>query len=182
MSRPELNQSSDHVPISTCILLGSEPQPKIKRRAWKLLNLEKLREAEQHAPIPETPRTTAEIDAYMELIQKFLQNVINEAVPWAKSSEYAKPFWTEEYSIATKATRKLRRIWSSTLELTDWSNYMKSNDKKQKIIQKAKRTNFRQEISKTTETPQGLWRLAKWAKGKSHQSREVSKMPMLKFK
>ena len=181
MSRPELNQSSDHVPISTRILLASEPQPKIKRRAWKLLNLEKLREAERHAPIPESPRTTAEIDAYTESIQNFLQNVINEAVPWAKSSEYAKPFWTEECSIATKATRKLRRIWSSTLDLTDWSNYMKSNDKKQKIIQKAKRTNFRQEISKATETPQGLWRLAKWAKDKSHLSREVSKMPMLKF-
>ena len=58
---------------------------------------------------------------------------------------------------------------------------MKSNDKKQKTIQKAKRTNFRQEINKATETPQGLWRLAKWAKDKSHQSREVSKMPMLKF-
>ena len=58
---------------------------------------------------------------------------------------------------------------------------MKSNDKKQKIIQKAKRINFRQEINKATETPQGLWRLAKWAKDKSHQSREVSKMPMLKF-
>ena len=72
-------------------------------------------------------------------------------------------------------------LWSSTLDLTDWSNYMKSNDKKQKIIQKAKRTNFRQEISKATETPQGLWRLAKWAKDKSRLSREVSKMPMLKF-
>ena len=66
MSRLELNQSSNHVPIPTRILLGSEPQPKIKRRAWKLLNLEKAREAEQLAPIPESPRTTAEIDTYKE--------------------------------------------------------------------------------------------------------------------
>ena len=55
---------------------------------------------------------------------------------------------------------------------------MKSNDKKQKIIQKAKRTNFRQEISKATKTPQDLWRLAKWAKD---TAREVPKMPTLKF-
>ena len=47
----------------------------------KFFNLEKLREAERHAPIPESPHTTAEIDAYTESIQKFLQNVINEAVP-----------------------------------------------------------------------------------------------------
>lgn len=32
-SRPELNQSSDHIPISTRIFLKSEPQTNVKRRA-----------------------------------------------------------------------------------------------------------------------------------------------------
>ena len=80
-----------------------------------------------------------------------------------------------------KPHEKLRRIWAETRDPADWSNYMKPNDKKQKIIQKAKRTNFRQEISKATETPQGLWRLAKWAKEKSNSAREVPKMPTLKY-
>ena len=50
MSRPELNQSSDHIPISTRITLDSEPQTIIERRAWKLLNIGKFREAEKQAP------------------------------------------------------------------------------------------------------------------------------------
>ena len=56
---------------------------------------------------------------------------------------------------------------------------MKSNNKKQKIIQKVKKLSFCQEISKATESPQGLWKLAKWAKNKSQSAREIPKMPTL---
>ena len=58
---------------------------------------------------------------------------------------------------------------------------MKANDKKQKIIQKAKTLSFRKEISRATESPQGIWKLAKWAKNKSNAGREVPKMPSLEF-
>ena len=47
-----------------------------------------------------------------------------------------------------------------------------------KFIQKAKRLSFRKEIEKATEST-GLWRLAKWAKDKSDQTREIPKMPNL---
>jgi hypothetical protein len=58
---------------------------------------------------------------------------------------------------------------------------MKFNDRKQKIIQKTKRVNFRQKIEKIVETLTSLWRLVKWTKNKNHQSREVLKMFILKF-
>ena len=64
MSRPELNQSSYHILISTRIALNSEVQTIRQRRAWKLTNTRKLREAEKRAPPPKTPRSPAEIDAY----------------------------------------------------------------------------------------------------------------------
>ena len=180
-SRPELDQSSDHIPISTRIYLKSEPQKSTKRRAWKLVDLEKLKEFEQYAPKPANPHTPIQIDEYIASIQKFLQQAIDAAVPWARPSQYAKPFWTDACNEATKNTRKLRRTWSSTRDPLDWSAYMKSNDKKQKIIQKAKRLNFCQEISKTTESPQGLWKLAKWAKNASQSARSIPKMPTLEF-
>lgn len=66
-------------------------------------------------------------------------------------------------------------------DLPGFTKNTQSTDTKQKIIQKAKRLNFRQEISKTTETPQGLWKLARWAKDKSQLAREVPKMPTLHF-
>ena len=179
MSRPELNQSSDHIPISTRITLDSEPQTIIERRAWKLLNMEKLREAEKQAPPVTTPRSHAEIDAYTVSIQKFLQGVINAAVPWARPSKYAKPFWNDDCSVITKETRRLRRVWTNSRDLSDWITYTKSNHRNQKVIQKAKRLSFRKEIEKATESSMGLWRLAKWAKDKSEKTRELPKMPNL---
>ena len=52
---------------------------------------------------------------------------------------------------------------------------MKSNDKKQTIIQKVKTLLFRKEISKATESPLGIWKLARWAKDKSQKPREIPK-------
>jgi hypothetical protein len=57
---------------------------------------------------------------------------------------------------------------------------MKTNDRKQKIIQKIKRINFRQEIEKTIDIFKSLWRLTKWVKDKSHLLREIFKMLTLK--
>jgi hypothetical protein len=58
---------------------------------------------------------------------------------------------------------------------------MKINDRKQKIIQKTKRANFRQKIEKMIETLTSLSRFVKWAKNKNHQSREMFKMLILRF-
>ncbi len=58
---------------------------------------------------------------------------------------------------------------------------MKTNDWKQKIIQKIKKINFRQEIEKTIDIFTNLWRLIKWAKDKNHLFREIFKMFILKF-
>ena len=182
MSRPEMNQSSDHIPISTRILLGSEQLTKVKRRKWKLPNMEKLRKAQSNAPPVTHPCSTAEIDQYAQTIQEPPQKIITASVPWARPSEYAKPFWNEECNRATRETRKMRRFWSSSRHLDDWKAYMKSNDKKQKIIQKAKTLSFRKEISKAFESPLGIWKLARWAKDKSQKPREIPKMPPLRHK
>lgn len=53
------------------------------------------------------PHTSAQIDAYIASIQEFLQKAIDATVSWAKPSLYAKLFWTEACSKATKNTRKL---------------------------------------------------------------------------
>ena len=101
-SKPELNQSLDHIPISTCIYLESKTQKNIKSRAWKLVNLEKLKRFEQYTPKPVSPHTLVQINEYTTSIQEFFQKAINVAVPWARPSQYAKPFWTNVCSEATK--------------------------------------------------------------------------------
>jgi hypothetical protein len=58
---------------------------------------------------------------------------------------------------------------------------MKTNYRKQKIIQKVKRINFRQKIEKTIDIFTSLWRLIKWTKDKNHLFQEILKMLILKF-
>jgi hypothetical protein len=58
---------------------------------------------------------------------------------------------------------------------------MKTNDCKQKIIQKIKKVNFRQEIEKTIDISTSLWQLAKWAKDKNYLFRKILKMFIFKF-
>lgn len=109
-SREDIGQSSDHIPVSTCLYLSSETLPPIKRRAFKLLNIDKLQEIEQNTPPQLELHSHSNIDAYTESIQAYLQNIINAAVPWARPALESKPFWNEECNYATKTTRALRRI------------------------------------------------------------------------
>ncbi len=106
---------------------------------------------------------------------------MKKIVLWAIFNRYAKFFWIKECDDAVKNIRRLRRRWSFTQNLNDWSKYMKTNDRKQKIIQKVKRINFRQEIEKTIDISTNLWRLAKWTKDRNHLSRKILKMLILKF-
>ena len=180
-SREDIGQSSDHIPISTRLRLSSETLPPIRRRAFKLLNMGKLREAEQIILPQLELHNHHDIEAYTESIQAYLQNIIETAVPWARPAPESKPFWNQECNNATRTTRALRRIWTRSREQTDWETYMHSNDKKHKIIKRAKMLYFRTQISQVASSPSSVWRLAKWARTRSQAPKEVPKMPPLTF-
>ena len=50
---------------------------------------------------------------------------------------------------------------------------------KKRIITKTKRNKFRTGMSEATKSSDKIWRLARWAKDKSHASRKVPRMPTL---
>jgi hypothetical protein len=135
----------------------------------------------KHALTLQFSITICEIDICVNDIQKFLQSVVEIVVSWAIFSRHVKSFWNKQCNAAIKDTCKLRRLWSASRDLHDLTLYMKINDRKQKIIQKTKRVNFRQKIEKIVETLTSLWRFVKWAKNKSHQSKEMFKIFILKF-
>jgi hypothetical protein len=125
--------------------------------------------------------TIREINICVNEIQKFLQSIVEIIVSWAIFNQHVKSFWNKQCSAAIKNTHKLRRLWSASRDSYDLILYMKINDRKQKIIQKTKRVNFRQKIEKIVEKFTSLWRLVKWTKNKNHQLREMFKMLTLKF-
>jgi hypothetical protein len=135
----------------------------------------------KHAFTLQSSITIREIDICVNEIQKFLRSIVEIIVSWTIFNRHVKSFWNDQCSAAIKNTRKLRRLWSASRDSHDLTFYMKINDRKQKIIQKTKRANFRQKIEKMIETFTSLWRLVKWAKNKNHQSRKVFKMFIFRF-
>jgi hypothetical protein len=182
MTRFDFDQSSNHIFISTKILCDTKSNSsRIARRAWKFIDLNKIKKTMKHAFTLQSSITVREIDICVNEIQKFLRSIVEIIVSWAIFNRHVKSFWNDQCSAAIKNTRKLRRLWSASRDSHDLTFYMKINDRKQKIIQKTKRANFRQKIEKMIETLTSLWRLVKWAKNKNHQSREMFKMLILRF-
>jgi hypothetical protein len=169
MTRFNFDQSSNHIFISTKILCDTKSNlSRIARKTWKFIDLNKIKKAMKHALTLQSSITVREIDICVNVIQKFLRSVVEIIVLWAIFKSHVKSFWNEQCSATIKDMRKLRRRWSASRDSHDLTFYMKINDRKQKIIQKAKRANFRQKIEKIVETFTSLWRLVKWAKNKNH--------------
>jgi hypothetical protein len=153
MTRSDLDQSSNHIFISTKILCDTKPNSsRIARRTWKLIDLNKIKKTMKHALTLQFSITVREIDFCVNEIQKFLRSVVEMIVSWATLNRHVKSFWNEQCSAMIKDTRKLRRRWSASRDSHNLTLYMKVNNRKQKIIQKTKRVNFRQKIEKIVET------------------------------
>jgi hypothetical protein len=153
MTRFDFDQSSNHIFISTKILCDTKSNSsRIARRAWKLIDLNKIKKTMNHALILQFSITIREIDICVNEIQKFLRSIVEIIVSWTIFNRHVKSFWNEQCSAAIKNTRKLYRLWSASRDSHDLTFYMKINDRKQKIIQKTKRANFRQKIEKIVET------------------------------
>jgi hypothetical protein len=182
MTRFDFDQSSNHIFISTKILCDTMLNfLRIAHRTWKFIDLNKIKKAMKHAFTLQFLITIREIDFCVNEIQKFLRLIVEMIISWTIFNRHVKSFWNEQCNATIKNTRKLCRRWSASRDLHDLTLYMKINDRKQKIIQKTKRVNFRQKIEKIVETFTSLWQFVKWAKNKNHESREVFKMLILKF-
>jgi hypothetical protein len=125
--------------------------------------------------------TVREIDICVNEIQKSLQLIVEIIVSWIIFNRHVKSFWNKQCNTTIKNTRKFHYLWSVSRDSHDLKFYMNINDRKQKIIQKTKRVNFRQKIEKIVKTSTNLWRFAKWTKNKNHQLKEILKMLILKF-
>ena len=90
--RPEMDQSSDHIPISTKLRFATEPVPVRKKRMFKKTDMEQAEKCFKDVPVPQHLRTKEEIDLYVVKVQSFLKLTIEKSVPWAKPSAESKPF------------------------------------------------------------------------------------------
>ncbi len=138
------DQSSNHIFISTKILCDTKSNlSRITRKAWKFIDLNKIKKTMKHALTLQFSITVRKIDICVNEIQKFLQSIVEIIVSWTILNRHVKSLWNEQCNAMIKNTHKLRRLWSASRDLHDLTLYMKINNRKQKIIQKTKRVNFR---------------------------------------
>jgi len=92
------------------------------------------------------------IDTYTERISEAVLTAIGKSTLWAKPSIYAKDFWTRECSEAVTKARYCRSEWINKRTNELWQRYLKATDAKGKVIQKAKKACFRQQIHEASYT------------------------------
>lgn len=64
-----------------------------------------LHSLESGLPATRPLNTMEEVDTFTEEVVAAIQQTIEVAVPWARSSEYSKPFWTSDCSEAVVEAR-----------------------------------------------------------------------------
>lgn len=177
--RQDLDHGSDHLPIFTEIALAPVEAPLRQQRSWKRMDLEVVEAGVQDLRLPTQLDSKEAIDQYTKYLTSFTQGLIEKAVPWAKPSEKAVPWWNLEIGQAVQLERQARRNWGRSGLEQDWKEWQAAGKAKRKLIIQAKRQSFREAIHEAAENGDGIWKLAKWGRTKAQKPNELPIMPTL---
>ena len=109
----------------------------------------------------------------MEDIIKTYQEAIDKSVPWARPSEYARSWWSDECAEAIKRAGRSRR------EAPDTEEYRELVKEKKRVVRTAKTIHNRRMVHEASITNNGIWKLAKWARTAGHLPRPIPQFPSL---
>lgn len=167
----EFDHDSDHLPIITALELKAICLEAKARRKWKALD-EKMFNAQLQRELPplRRPRTKAALDRYVQELVSAIQNAAEEAAPTQRPPTKARPGWNDACSEALAETKRLRRIHSLYHTEETWEAYRTARNHKGRIIKKALRKEHRERVEKAAESPEKLWKIAKWARNRNAQA------------
>jgi exonuclease III len=177
----ELETGSDHLPIRTTIQ-GHLPKQRTQttRPQWKAARWDRIQAkikegssiiATQPMAIPE------QLDAVASSIQNLILHTIEEEVPKARPSQFAKMSWSTECSRMVKQTRALKRQWSQDRSKESLAAYLASSHAKGKQIKRDRNLAWRKTVKEITEDPTKIWKMAKWAREKAGKGNQLPQFP-----
>ncbi|KAJ6436839.1 reverse transcriptase [Purpureocillium lavendulum] len=182
----DINHDSDHLPIVTSLdITTTQLQPK-SRLKWKAIDKAAFSKTlRQQLPSIRRPRTKAALDFYVAEITTALMAAIEAGVPQSILTVTAPSRlclrhsrWNEECSAILAETKRLRRIYSRDHTVESWEAYRAARNRKKRLISKALRQTHREKVEQAAESPELLWRIAKWARNKQCQTSAIT--PALK--
>jgi hypothetical protein len=178
-SRRDLNQSSNHISMSTIFTLKIEQTSVKEKRTWKKTDSERLTFCLRAFVVSASFNNVNDIETFVKETQLSVQSIIQEAILMIRKSERAQFFWSFKCSkIVTTIKRKCREWLFLRIE-KNWKTYLKFIDVKKKIIVKKKKLNIRKIFEKFTTQTTSLWRLVRWAKTQNHKLKNIFKISNL---
>jgi plasmid maintenance system killer protein len=178
-NRRDLDQSSNHISISTIFTLKIEQTFVKERRAWKKIDNEKLTFCLRAFVVSTFFNNVNDIETFVKKIQLSVQSIIQKAILMIKKSKRAQFFWSSKCSKIVTTIKKKRKKWSSLQIEKNWKTYLKFIDVKKKIIVKKKKLKFRKIFEKFTIQTTSFWRFVRWAKTQNHKSKKIFKISNL---
>jgi hypothetical protein len=141
------------------------------RKNWKKLD-ERLyiKTLGRSLPPLRRPLTKTALDTYTREVTSAIQNAISKAVPDTLPSSHARAGWTEECRTVLAEAKRLKRVHSQHHTAETWEAYRAARNHKARTIHKALRKAHRDRIEQAAESPDALWKLARWARTRHNQS------------
>ena len=168
----EINQSMknffDHLFVETCVKLRLvEKLARCFHRDWKFTNLEKFEQyLETHLSksLLKAKNERRCINKYIESLLKNIKRAMKNVTWWTKIYDKSREFWSKECKQVVRKTRHKREIYIRNSTMYNWTKYLHICDKKNKIIKRHKRNDYRKIIRFVDESNKKLYAIAKWIK------------------
>lgn len=171
----ELDHDSDHLPIATVIDLRIQQHAQETKMNWKALNTKTFETTlRERLPDLRRLRTKAALDQYVREMAAAIWEAANRATPKSRPCSKSKQGWTEQCKTVMAETKRLRRQHQLLHSEDTWEAYRLAKHHKARIIRKALKQGHREAIEKAAESPESLWRIAKWARNRENHTPNIT--------
>ncbi|KID81777.1 pol-like protein [Metarhizium guizhouense ARSEF 977] len=171
----DFDHDSDHLPVVTSFDLSVKQLSREPRKNWKSIDEKKFKSVVlRNLPPLRRPRTRGALDQYEGEMVAALQNAIETAVPQRIWSPKARRGWDEECTRVLAEAKRLRRLHNLYHTDETWEAYRKARNHKGRVIKKALRRGHRENVEKASESPEALWKMARWARNRNAPAPEVT--------
>ena len=165
----DIEHASDHFPIRTVLDMETPAAVQQKRRNWNATDnkrlVQKIQESLHARDLSQAD--VQQIENECKELLEVVQSAIEDSTPWAKPSARSNSDFDDECKAAVKEVRRLRRRHTRTKDPYDWMRYSEARNRKTRLIKKTLSRAHRRRVQQVIEDgPQGMWRLAKWARNR----------------
>ena len=166
-----LDHDSDHLPITTILNLVTSQTEKKRTRRWKTTEAEKFKTAlKSKLPELHLPRTKTALDKYTTEVVDAIWKAAAEATPETITCPKSREGWDAKCTRTLHETKRLKRQHIKYNTEETWEAYRTARNNKVRVIRKALQQTHRRRVEQAAESPDSLWRLAKWARNRGSQA------------